>query len=237
MTAGGDISVIVVSLNAAATIGAALDSLIAARESLPTGHLEVILVDGGSRDGTVEHATSKRSGLPGLRILRQTSQGIAAARNEGIRAASSPFIGFCDADDAWTRDAITLRCEALRRQPTAWAATGQVSFRKVEGDSSASPARRLPGSEHPGFTPGAMLIRREIFQSVGPFDESLRIGADGDWILRAAQAMGPPLIIPRIVLEKGLRPGSLSTDVAAYRTEMLLIARRFIQRARHRGGP
>lgn len=82
-----------------------------------------------------------------------------------------------------------------------------------------------------------MLIRREIFQSVGPFDESLRIGADGDWILRAAQAMGPPLIIPRIVLEKGLRPGSLSTDVAAYRTEMLLIARRFIQRARHRGGP
>lgn len=237
MTASAGISVVVVSLNAAATIGAALDSLIAARERLAAEHLEVIVVDGGSQDRTVEHAAARRTGLPGLRILQQTSRGIAAARNEGIRAASSEFIGFCDADDAWTRDALPLRLEALRRDASAWGVTGQVSFVSVEAAAPGAPARRTAGSIHPGYTPGAILLRREAFERVGPFDESLRIGADGDWILRASQAMGPLLVLPETVLEKGVRAGSLSTDVEAYRGEMLLIARRFIRRARRHDGP
>ncbi len=237
MTPSAGISVIVVSLNAEATIGAALDSLIAARERLAAEHLEVIVVDGGSQDRTVEHATSRQSGLPGLRILRQASRGIAAARNEGICAASSQFIGFCDADDAWTCDALPLRLEALRRNASAWGVAGQVSFVSVEGAAPGAPPRRAAGSIHPGYTPGAILLRREALEQVGPFDESLRIGADGDWILRASQAMGPLLVLPETVLEKGVRAGSLSTDVEAYRREMLLIARRFIRRARPHDSP
>ena len=237
VTSSADVSVVVVSLNAAATIGAALDSLVAAREGPATGHLEVILVDGGSQDRTVEHAASRQSRLPGLRILHQTSRGIAAARNEGIRAASSALIGFCDADDAWTSDALPLRLEALQRDAAAWGVTGQVSFVSVEAATPGAPVRRAAGSIHPGYTPGAILLRKAAFERVGPFDESLRIGADGDWILRASQAMGPLLVLPETVLEKGVRAGSLSTDVAAYRREMLLIARRFIRRARPHDRP
>ncbi len=237
MTPAAGTTVVVVSLNAAATIGAALDSLIAARERLAAEHLEVIVVDGGSQDRTVELAASRRSGLPGLRILQQTSRGLAAARNEGICAASSEFVGFCDADDAWTCDALPVRLEALRRDASAWGVTGQVSFVSVEAAAPGAPARRAAGSNHPGYTPGAILLRREAMERVGPFDESLRIGADGDWILRASQAMGPLLVLPETVLEKGVRPGSLSTDIEAYRREMLLIARRFIRRARTYVGP
>ncbi len=236
MSTPATISIIVPSLNAAATIGAALDSLVAASAGLAGQSLEIILVDGGSVDDTVAQALSRRVQLPGLKIIQQASCGLATARNEGVAVATAALIGFCDADDAWTPRAIALRRDALLGQPLCWAATGQVRFVAVDGDRSATPARRVAGTEHSGFTPGAMLIRREAFQTVGGFDETLRIGADGDWILRAVQALGPPLTVPEVVLEKGLRPGSLSTDVATYRAEMMLIARRFIERARRGGG-
>jgi len=234
MTNAAMLSIIVPSLNAEATVGVALDSLVAASAAL-AGPPEVILIDGGSTDDTIAQAEARRPVLPGLRILHQATRGLAAARNEAVACASGLLIGFCDADDRWTPGAISLRMEALRLRPDCWAATGQVHFVAVAGDASAAPARRVEGAEHPGFTPGAMLIRRHTFQSVGPFDTALHIGADADWILRAAQTLGQPHIVPQVVLEKGLRPGSLSTDVATYRAEMMLIARRFIARKRGSG--
>jgi glycosyltransferase involved in cell wall biosynthesis len=229
-----DISVIVVCLNAAATIGKALDSIVAAHAQFATGRLEVILVDGGSKDGTLEQVALRQTAIPDFRVIHQESVGIAAARNLGVQAATSSYIGFCDADDVWTRDAISLRHEALCSQPSAWAATGQVCFHDVEGDNQATRVRRVAGSTHVGYTPGALLVRREIFQSIGFFDESLGVGADSDWILRAAQALGSPLVLTETVLHKGIRAGSLSTNVETYRKEMLLIARRFLKRARQR---
>ena len=234
---GSSISVNVVSLNAAPTIDATLDSIIAAFKADNNHELELILVDGGSQDGTVKRVEARRNEIVNLNIVHQTSRGIGAARNQGIAAAISSLIGFCDADDVWTQDAITLKCELLHKTPSAWAVTGQVSFRTVQGDNAAAHARRCAGSEHLGYTPGAMLMHRKVFSLVGPFDNSLRIGADSDWILRAVQMLGPPLIIPQTVLEKGLRSGSLSTDVVTYRQEMMLIARRFIERTRHKVDP
>ena len=231
------VSVIVASLNAAPTIDATLDSIIAAFKSDNNHELELILVDGGSQDGTVRRVAARRNEIANLNIVHQTSRGIGAARNQGIAAATSSLIGFCDADDVWTHNALTLKYESLDKTPSAWAVTGQVSFRMVQGDNSAAHARRCAGSEHLGYTPGALLIRHEIFSMIGPFDNSLRIGADSDWMMRAVQMLGPPLIIPQTVLEKGLRPGSLSTDVVTYRQEMMLIARRFIERTRHKVDP
>jgi glycosyltransferase involved in cell wall biosynthesis len=231
------VSVIVVSLNAASTIDATLDSIIAAFKVDNHHKLELILVDGGSQDETIGRVEARRHQIACLKIIHQTSRGIGAARNQGIAAATSSLIGFCDADDAWTHDAITLKCEALYQTPSAWGVTGKVSFRTVDGDKSAAHARRCPGSEHLGYTPGALLMHHKIFSMVGPFDNSLRIGADSDWIMRAVQLLGPPLMIPQTVLEKGLRPGSLSTDVVTYRREMIMIARRFIERARHKVDP
>ena len=226
-----ELTVIIPTLNAAATIGAALNSIVTAASGVGTDRLEVLLVDGGSADNTTRLAAEWLGKLPGLRIIEQMSEGLAAARNEGIAAASSGIIGFCDSDDAWTSDAITVRLDGLNRHASAWAATGQVHFVSVEGANTGAPARRVAGSTHPGYTPGAMLIRKEAFQSVGKFDETLRVGADSDWILRAEQAMGPPLMVTQTVLEKGLRNGSLSTDIASYRAELTVIARRFIARA------
>jgi hypothetical protein len=95
------------------------------------------------------------------------------------------------------------------------------------------PPRRQAQVEHPGFTPGAMLLRQSVFNDVGYFDEDLHIGSDSDWIVKAIQLLGPLTQINDVVLNKGIRFGSLSTNTETYRQEMMLIARRFISRAKN----
>lgn len=217
-------------MNSAATIETALASLVAAMGNHGIDHLEVIVVDGNSRDGTIERVLNWRAALPQLRVVSQQSMGLGAARNEGLALVSAPLIGFCDADDAWTKDALDIRLRLLSEFPMAFAVTGHVEFVALDGDSTGAPMRRQSGTRHPGYTPGAMLFRREALASLGRLDEDLSVGADSDWILRGIMALGRPPVSERTVLQKGLRAGSLSTDTVTYRQEMLQVARRFIQR-------
>jgi glycosyltransferase involved in cell wall biosynthesis len=85
------ISIIVPAYNAAATLSACLDAL--AHQTLPAASYEVIVVDDGSTDGTARLASR-----PGVRLVRRTHAGPAAARNSGIRAASGEIVLFTDAD-------------------------------------------------------------------------------------------------------------------------------------------
>ncbi|HXT40322.1 MAG TPA: glycosyltransferase [Candidatus Angelobacter sp.] len=93
------VSVIVASYNGARTLKACLDSL--ARLNYP--EYEVILVDDGSTDNTLEIASL----YPQVRYLRQGNQGLSVARNTGVGAASGEIIAFtdsdCRADDDWLR--------------------------------------------------------------------------------------------------------------------------------------
>lgn len=226
-----DVTVVVATIDAAATIGGALSSIVRAVAHAAPRTAEVIVIDGGSDDATAVVV----AGFPQVRWLRQRGSGLAAARNQAVAAAAAPLVAFCDADDAWTPDALRLRFDALARVPGAWGATGRVRFvdRAVASDAGAPPRRRV-GSEHAGVTPGALLVRRDTFTRVGLFDPTLTIGADADWILRAGRLLGSPVDVGATVLEKGLRAGSLSTDVENYRREMLIVARRFLADSRLR---
>lgn len=230
-----DLSVIVPTLDAAATVRGTLESIASSAARVTPLEVEIIVVDGGSLDGTRDVVT----GHPGVRLVRQRGRGLASARNEGILTSRAPIVGFCDADDRWTPDALANRLEEWgsdmgRTTGNAWV-TGWVHF--VALDAHLGSGVREPGTRHPGFTPGATLIHRDALDRVGPFDTSLRIGADADWMMRAVTTLGQPCMTREIVLKKGLRPGSLSTDVDAYRKEMMIVARRFLHRERGKASP
>ena len=240
-----DVAVVIAARDAASTLGAALDSIMAAVGRAAECAVEVVVIDGGSDEASRDATRAAAAGRPNVRWIAQDGTGLGAARNQGIACTSAPLVAFCDADDAWTPDALRLRVAALAEDPSAWAATGRVRFFDrngsdgtgdvVTGGSVAGAPRRRAGTEHDGATPGAMLVRRDAFARVGPFEPTLTIGSDADWILRAEQLLGPAVPVEAVVLEKGLRPGSLSTDVDTYRREMLTIARRFLADPSRRG--
>jgi glycosyltransferase involved in cell wall biosynthesis len=221
------VSVIVTSLNSVRTIGHALDSIL--REaSLISELIDITVIDGGSNDGTVERVRTYGS----VRLINQTSQGLSAARNEAVAQVTGSHIAFCDSDDSWTYGSLGLKINALIASPSSWAVSGKVRFVERHDYPHGRTAKRLNGEEHQGLTPGAMLIRRSIFDHLA-FDESLVIAGDADWLVRSQLKFGPPIYLDEVVLEKGIRSGSLSTNLYLYRTEMMVVARRFIDQTRN----
>jgi teichuronic acid biosynthesis glycosyltransferase TuaG len=105
------VSVIVPFRNAAATLGATLDSL--AAQTCPDW--EALLIDDASSDGGPALAQARAAADGRLRVLATGARaGAAGARNLGIRAARGRFIAFLDADDTWLPDKLALQLPVLR---------------------------------------------------------------------------------------------------------------------------
>lgn len=209
---------------AARFLAAAIESLLA---QLPA-ESEILVVDGGSEDGSAAIA----AGFPGVRVLAQSGRGIAAARNQGLAAAGADVIGFCDADDRWSADSLALRMERLAAEPHCDAVIGQVVLEALPGEPVTPQQASRIGRALPGFTPGALLARRHVFEAIGPFDESLAIAADSDWFVRLVQSDLTLALLSAVVLHKGARAAALSSDLETYRRELLAIGRRYVDRRR-----
>ena len=94
----GRVSVIMPAYSAAATIARSIASVL----SQSHGDLELVVVDDCSRDATWSLIEQAAQCDPRVVPVRQRSnQGVAAARNAGIEAASGAFISFLDSDDTW----------------------------------------------------------------------------------------------------------------------------------------
>lgn len=225
MPAGSpSLAVIVPVRDAAPFIAAALTSVLA---QVPAG-TDVVVVDGGSADGSAATA----AGFPGVRVVPQIGRGLAAARNQGLRAVQADLIGFCDADDRWSDGALAARLAHLAEQPDCDAVIGQLVVEELSGTTATPRQRSRVGRPAPGFTPGALLARRHVLEQVGPFDETLTIGADSDWFVRLQQSALRLAVLPVVVLHKGARASSLSGDVETYRRDLLRVARGFLARRR-----
>ena len=110
------VSVVVPCYRCAATVERALAS-VAAQTVLPA---EVILVEDGSRDGTLERLEALAAAHPRgwIRVVAlPENQGAASARNAGWAAATQPYVAFLDADDAWHPRKIELQYGFMAAHP------------------------------------------------------------------------------------------------------------------------
>jgi len=194
--------------------------------------LEVVVVDDGSTDGT---AASVEPYLDRVRYVRQANQGRAAARNTAVSLAAGAYLAFCDSDDVWYPDRLERQLEALRDRPGVGLVHGHVDVVDAQGRllpehtsrhrAVFSAAHRRPPA-YAGYAlecrclSSTILVRREVFDTVGPYDTELPI-EDYDFYLRLLLAYdvlfldGAPLaryrVHPGQVDERRLGLGQIRT--------------------------
>ncbi|MBA3522361.1 MAG: glycosyltransferase [Gemmatimonadales bacterium] len=181
--------------------------------------LELIVVDDGSTDDTGEQVVGICD--PRLRLLRQGNAGPSAARNSGIARGTGELIGFIDGDDVWLPEKLARHVEYLRAHPEAdltfaWSRivdedgrdTGRTSARV----SGVVPFERLFALNVVG-NGSAVVLRRDVLDRAGTFDEQLRAEEDHDVWLRVS-LLRPDNVhcVPEVLSLYRMRAGQMSKD-------------------------
>lgn len=175
------VSVIIPSRNAAPYIRAAIDSALAQTHPV----LEVLVIDGGSTDGTQDLVRSYGEPVRLLDERMNGGKGIAAARNVGVQAASGEWLAFLDADDWWDPGKTGAQLANIERHPGAavnytayWMireGSGERKFIPCPDAKAVWPTLRWTN----GIGASTVLARRDALIEVGAFREDL-IGFE-DW--------------------------------------------------------
>jgi glycosyltransferase involved in cell wall biosynthesis len=213
------VSVIIPAYNASAYIAEALDSLLRQTYS----DWEGIVIDDGSVDTTRAVVESFMPAFEGrLRYIYQPNRGLPAARNTGIRNASSEFIALLDSDDIWEDIRLDLGVNVMDSDPRVGLVHAKVARINAAGDIIEYPpvphkrylsgriARHLYTRLAHILCP-TVLFRRECLATVGLFDETMRATEDRDLWFRIAERY-PIAYIDHVLARYRISPTSMSAD-------------------------
>ncbi len=194
------ISVIIPTYNRAWCLNKAIDSVL----SQTSASFELIVVDDGSTDHTQALLTEYAGRLINL---KQSNQGVSAARNAGIEYAQGALIAFLDSDDEWLPGKLAVQSAFFNSHPNAvacqteeiWVRNGvRVNPKKKHAKPSGDIFKRSLSLCL--VSPSAVMLKKSLFDEVGYFDESLPACEDYDMWLRIScrypvQRLNAPLIV------------------------------------------
>jgi glycosyltransferase involved in cell wall biosynthesis len=157
---------------------------------------ELIMVDDGSTDGSLEELESLAPAPFPVRVLRQANAGQSAARNAAAREAAGEYLAFIDQDDHWHPRHLEELVAPLLADPDVGWAYCDFDEMDLEGNLVTRSFIRTVGMAHPKRTiyecvagdlmvlPSASVMRRDAFEQVGGFDETLCGYEDDDLFVR-----------------------------------------------------
>jgi acetyltransferase-like isoleucine patch superfamily enzyme/glycosyltransferase involved in cell wall biosynthesis len=227
------VTVIIPVFNGAAWVRQAIDS--ARGQTVPP--LEFIVVDDGSTDGTP--AILAEYGEK-IRAVRTTNEGVASARNTGLRQARGEFIAFLDADDVWHPRKLERQLRAMTASPRVGLVGTQVfswpapTMPAIDGLVRVTAVSREMLLVKNYLTTSTVLMKKSVAQKVGDFDIKLQGPEDHDYWLRAAEETEIGIVDLPLT---GYRTtaGSLSMRPAAMESGMRRILRKLDDRKAWRG--
>ncbi len=231
------ISVVIPCYNAERYVAPAIRSVLA--QGWPG--LAVVVVDDGSTDGSADRVTAD---FPNVTLIRQSNQGVAAARNTGIQHSDGDWLAFLDADDIWLPGKLQAQWSSLLAHPearmayTAWQvwssedpAPAPDYLRALETRSTDEARWSGPsGWIYPDLLlssavwTSTVLVHRKLLEEAGLFDPTLPIGEDLDLWLRASR-LTPILRVPRPYALYRLHPASITRRAPAQNYQSLVVQR------------
>jgi glycosyltransferase involved in cell wall biosynthesis len=213
------VSVIVPAYNISSYIKDALVSL----EEQSFRDFEVLIVDDGSSDDTVERVKPFCQRDDRFRLLQKENGGLSSARNYGMRHASGEYIALLDGDDLYKQDKLANHVNRLDRQPEVGVVYSASQAIRDDGGTTLIRLSGRPVSRDPllallcknfvGHGSNA-VFRRSLVAEVGEFDETLPSSEDLDYWLRiAATRRWQFYLESQVLCCYRVRPSGLSFDV------------------------
>jgi glycosyltransferase involved in cell wall biosynthesis len=206
------VSVIIPTFNRAWSIRRAIDSVL----TQDYKNYQLIVVDDGSTDETSGILSSYGNAI---KTIHQPNSGVSAARNRGIAAASGRLVAFLDSDDYWLPLKLSTQVDFFLSHPDALICQTEEIW--IKNNRRVNPKKRH--QKPSGFmfsqslhlcliSPSAVMIRKELFDEVGFFDETLTACEDYDLWLRATCRHPAYLIDMPLIVKTGGHPDQLSAS-------------------------
>lgn len=206
------VSVIVPVYNDADRVKFAVRAL--TNQSYPSGAYEVVIVDNGSTDGTLDTARRLVGQNPGLVrvVCENTIQSSYAARNKGVLSAQGSILAFTDSDCIPDLDWVERGVDAVQKESVRCGG-GQIRFfykseqpNVYEYFDSARKLNQKAHIERAGFAATAnFFIRRELFEEYGLFRSDLISGGDYEFGRRLTKVGEKMIFIPKAVVRHPAR--------------------------------
>ena len=178
------ISIITVAFNSAKTIKGTIESII----SQDYNNIEYLIIDGGSKDGTMEIVKSYSEHVK--YYVSESDNGIYDAMNKGIRAATGDVIGILNSDDFYPNSFVLSNVAKLFQKYSCDAVYGDLVYVKANdinkikrywqaGEYSTSKIKNGWMLPHPTF-----FVKKKIYTRYGLYDTDLKSAADYEMILK-----------------------------------------------------
>ncbi|MDQ4025854.1 MAG: glycosyltransferase, partial [Actinomycetota bacterium] len=189
------VAVVTPTLDMARFLGETVESVLS--QDYP--HLDYLVMDGGSRDGSVELL---RGYADRLRFVSEPDAGQADAVNRGFGRTQSDIFTFLNADDTYRRGAVSAAVEALERQPAAGVVYGEADYvddrGSVVGPYPTRPFDARLLAEECYICQPAAFVRRRVWSAAGGLDARFHFAFDYDLWIRLSR------IVPFVHLQRPL---------------------------------
>jgi glycosyltransferase involved in cell wall biosynthesis len=219
------VSVIIPAYNASKYIVETVQSVLSQTHQ----NFEIIIVNDGSKDNTLEIINTLASNDNRIKIIDKTNTGVSDTRNCGIKISTGEYLAFLDADDVWLEDSLKERLDIFNKDISIglvhsdcqiineFSIPQNIYYRGIEGYILIDLLRKrrccIP-------TPSSALIKREVIQKIGEWDSLFSTSADHDFFLRIANKykIGK---VNKILFYYRIHPNNMHKNVAVMEKDII----------------
>lgn len=180
-----DFSIVTVSYNSALTISETIDSVLSQKNVT----FEYIIIDGGSKDNTLEIIKSYND--PRIKYISEPDNGLYDAMNKGVNLARGEIVAILNSDDLYTHEHVLDRVKTEMLFNSSDLISGHIYYFDKDKDTKGRiykcsnylcPSQWLDGWQPPH---PSTFVKKNVYEHLGGYSECYKISSDYDFLFRA----------------------------------------------------